>query len=84
MHQVKNLAMIHPGEILKDEFMIPFRITHDMLSQEACICINELNELIKGNTHITEEIAAKLAEFFRTTPQFWLSLQSNYDSELLK
>lgn len=84
MRQIKNLALIHPGEILHDEFLIPFRITQDKLSKEASICINELNELIKGNTGITEDIAVKLADFFRTTPQFWLSLQSNYDSEVIK
>ncbi len=81
---MKNLACVHPGEILHEEFLIPLKISHDKLSREASICINELNELIKGKTHITQEIAEKLGEFFRTTPQFWLGLQSNYDSELLR
>jgi len=81
---VKNLAQIHPGEILLDEFLIPLRISQVKLSKEACINIEDLNELLRGNSHITDEIADKLAEFFRTTPQFWLGLQSNYDSELLK
>ncbi len=82
--KIKNLAQIHPGEILQDEFLMPFKITNDMLSREACICINELNELLKGNKHITEDIAAKLGDFFKTTPQFWLGLQSNYDKAVLK
>lgn len=80
----KNLAHFHPGEILLDEFLLPFKISNDKLSKDASICLNELNELIKGNKHINEEIASKLADFFGTTPQFWLSLQSNYDNAFLK
>lgn len=82
--RTKNIAHFHPGEILLDEFLLPFNISNDRLSKDTCISINELNELIKGNKHINEDIAAKLADFFGTTPQFWLCLQSNYDSAFLK
>lgn len=82
--RTKNIAHFHPGEILLEEFLVPFKISNDRLSRDARICLNELNELIKGNQHITEEIASKLADFFGTTPQFWLCLQNNYDSAFLK
>lgn len=82
--KIKNLAHFHPGEILLDEFLLPFKISNDRLSKGTSININEINELIKGNKHINEDIAEKLAEFFGTTPQFWLCLQSNYESALLK
>ncbi|HPS59430.1 MAG TPA: HigA family addiction module antitoxin [Spirochaetota bacterium] len=82
--RTKNLAHFHPGEILLDEFLLPFNITNDKLSKDTNISINEINELITGKMHINEEIASRLADFFGTTPQFWLSLQSNYDSAILK
>lgn len=82
--RTKNLAHFHPGEILLDEFLLPFKISNDKLSRDTSISINEINELVKGNTHISEEIAVRLADFFGTTPQFWLSLQSNYDKAFLK
>ena len=82
--RTKNLAHFHPGEILLDEFLLPFKITSDRLSEDTRISLSEINELIKGNKHINEDIASRLADFFGTTPQYWLSLQSNYDSALLK
>src|SRR5208337_2359289 len=79
LSDMKKKLNIHPGAILQEEYLEPFRITSDRLSQDAQICLNKLNELLKGEQKITEEIAAKLADFFGTTPQFWLTLQSNYD-----
>lgn len=75
---------MHPGAILVDEFLRPLSISNERLAEKASICLNELNELILGNKHITDDIAVKLADFFGTTPQFWLGLQSNYDSEYIK
>jgi len=79
-----NIARFHPGEILLDEFLLPLKISSDRLANDTSINIEEINELINGNRHITEEIAARLADFFGTTPQFWLCLQNNYDSASIR
>lgn len=80
----RNIALFHPGEILLDEFLLPLKISSERLANDTSINIEEINELIKGNRNITEEIATRLADFFGTTPQFWLCLQNNYDSASIR
>ena len=76
-----KLNNIHPGEILKEEFLIPLEVSAYRLSKETFIPQTRISEIIKGNRRITADTALRLAKFFGTTPKFWLGLQDDYDLE---
>ncbi len=78
MRQLKN---IHPGEILKEEFLDPMGISAYRLSKETGLSQTRLGQLIKGKRNMTAETAVKLARFFEVPPEFWMNLQSFYDIE---
>lgn len=78
MRQLKN---IHPGEILKEEFLDPMGISVYRLSKETGLSQTRLGQLIKGKRSMTAETAVKLARFFEVPPEFWMNLQSFYDIE---
>ncbi len=69
----------HPGEILREEFLIPYGITQSALAQSLHTSFRAINELVNGKRGVTTEMALKLAKYFGTTPQLWLNLQNSYD-----
>ncbi len=78
MEKLKN---IHPGEILKEEFLEPLEISAYRLSKETFIPQTRVSEILKGNRRITADTALRLAKFFGTSAKFWLGLQDDYDLE---
>jgi addiction module HigA family antidote len=70
---------IHPGEILKEEFLRPLGMTQAALARHLGISLVRINELVKGKRGISAETAWLLSEAFGTSPQFWSNLQANYD-----
>ena len=78
MNQLKN---IHPGEILKAEFLDPMGISAYKLSKATFISQTRISEIIKGNRRITADTALRFAKFFGTSAKFWLGLQDDYDLE---
>ena len=69
----------HPGIILKEEFATPFNLTQAILSKDLNVGIKTLSELYNEKRGVTPLMALKLSEYFGTTPQFWMNLQSAYD-----
>lgn len=78
MEKLKN---IHPGEILKEEFLQPMGISQYKLSKETFIPQTRISEIIKGNRRITADTALRFSKYFGTSPKFWLGLQDDYDIE---
>jgi len=78
MEKLKN---IHPGEILKEEFLLPLEISAYRLSKETFIPQTRVSEILKGNRRITADTALRLSKFFGTSAKFWLGLQDDYDLE---
>jgi len=77
-------APIHPGEILKKEFLDALEITPYALSKNAGIDKGNLSRIINGKSAITADTALRLATFFGTSPESWMNLQSRYDLEVAK
>ena len=75
------LNNIHPGEVLKEEFLEPMNISAYRLSKETFIPQTRISEIIKGNRRITADTALRLAKFFGTSAKFWLGLQDDFDLE---
>ena len=78
MRQLKN---IHPGEVLKEEFLDPIDISVYRLSKDTGLSQTRLGQLVKGKRGVTAETAVKLGKFFGIAPEFWMNLQSLYDIE---
>lgn len=78
---MKRLNNIHPGEILKEEFLDPLEITAYRLSKGINIPQTRISLIIKGQRRITADTALRLSKYFGTSPQFWLGLQNDYDLE---
>jgi len=78
MNKLKN---IHPGEVLKDEFLIPLEITAYKLANAIQVPQTRLSEIIKRNRSMTADTAVKLSIYFSNSPKFWLGLQNDYDLE---
>ena len=76
---MKKLPNIHPGEILKEEFLIPFKISAYKLAKETKIPPTRVSQILKGRRSITADTALRFSKFFGTTPDFWLGLQIEYD-----
>jgi addiction module HigA family antidote len=75
----ENRIATHPGEILKEEFLIPLGITQVALARHIRIPLQRVNEVIRGKRGITPETAWLLSQALGTTPQFWMNLQDAYD-----
>lgn len=75
---------IHPGEILREEFMEPFKLTAYRVAKETDMPISRLDGILKEQRGITADTALRLGRFFGTSPQFWLNLQSEYELRVAK
>jgi len=75
----KKIQPVHPGEILKEEFLTPFDISQYRLAKDIDVAPIRINEIVKGTRSISADSALRLGKYFNTSPQFWLNLQSHYD-----
>jgi addiction module HigA family antidote len=78
----KKLPPIHPGEILKEEFLDPMGISQYRLAKDISVPPRRINEIVHGKRSITADTALRLGRFFTMSPQFWLNLQTRYDLEI--
>jgi addiction module HigA family antidote len=76
-----KLDNIHPGEVLREEFMIPLEITAYRLSKDLGIPQTRISEILKGRRRISADTALRLSKYFGNSPKFWLGLQDDYDLE---
>jgi addiction module HigA family antidote len=76
-----RLPNIHPGEMLKEDFLDPYEITPHRLAQDLHVPATRISEIVKGRRAITADTALRLAQYFQTTKQFWMNLQDLYEIE---
>lgn len=76
-----TLRNIHPGEVLKEEFLDPLEISAYRLAKETGIPQTRISDILHERRRITADTALRLAKFFGTTPRFWIGLQDDYDLE---
>jgi addiction module HigA family antidote len=80
--KTKTMQPIHPGESLREDFLKPLGLTANRLAIELQVPVTRVNDIVRCKRAITADTALRLARFFRTTPQFWMNLQTNYELEL--
>lgn len=74
-----KMRPIHPGEILREEFLIPLGMSANALAIELHVPAPRINDIVRERRAITPDTALRLARYFGTTAQFWLNLQSAFD-----
>lgn len=77
-----KLAAIHPGEVLMEDFLVGFGITQNKLAVSISVPPRRINEIVHGKRAISADTALRLGKYFRTSAQFWLDLQANYDLDV--
>lgn len=75
----KKLPPIHPGEILREEFMKPLGLSSNALARALDVTPARINEIVRERRGISADTALRLARFFRTDVQSWMNLQTHYD-----
>ena len=79
MKKIPFAYSIHPGEILKTEFMEPLGLSSYRLAKELLVSAPRINDLVRGKRSITADTAMRLGTYFGTSPQLWLGLQMDHD-----
>ncbi|MBZ5560984.1 MAG: HigA family addiction module antidote protein [Acidobacteriia bacterium] len=75
----KVLKPVHPGEILREEFMRPLGLSMNRLALDLRVPVTRIAEVFHERRAITIDTALRLAQYFNTTPNFWMNLQLQYD-----
>lgn len=79
MNPNNKMRPIHPGEVLREEFIIPLGMTAHALAMELRVPGPRINDIVRERRSITPDTALRLARYLGTTPQFWMNLQISYD-----
>lgn len=77
-----QMRPIHPGEVLREEFVAPLGLSGNALARALCVPANRINAILKESRNLTADTALRLARFFGTTPEFWMNLQKTYELRL--
>ena len=82
MNPTNKMRPIHPGEILREEFLVPFKMSAHALALELKVPAPRINDIVRQRRAVSPDTALRLARYFGTTPQFWLNLQAGYDLKI--
>lgn len=75
----RTLKPVHPGEILREEFMGPLNLSMNKLALDLRVPVTRIGEIVHERRAVTTDTALRLALYFSTTAQFWMNLQLQYD-----
>jgi antitoxin HigA-1 len=78
----KRLPPLHPGEVLREEFLGPLGMSAYALAKALHVPVNRITAILTGERAISADTVLRLARFFGTTPEFWINLQGAHDLEL--
>jgi antitoxin HigA-1 len=81
---MNNMRAIHPGEIIKEEYLEPLNMSANALAVALRVPAPRINDVIRQKRGVSIDTALRLARYFNTTPQFWMNLQISYDLKIAK
>ena len=84
MRTTKQTPVIHPGEILNEEFLKPLALSQYRLANDIGVPPRRINEIVHGKRVMTADTALRLSRYFNISSQFWMNLQTTYDLEIQK
>jgi addiction module HigA family antidote len=76
---INNMRPIHPGEILREEFLLPLGMTAHALAMAIRVPAPRIHDIVREKRSVSPDTALRLARYFSTTPEFWMNLQSAFD-----
>ena len=74
-----NMRPIHPGEVLREEYLLPLGLSANALAMDLHVPAPRINDIVRERRAVTPDTALRLARYFDTTPQFWMNLQTAFD-----
>src|ERR1041384_5719199 len=77
----KKLPPIHPGEVLREDFLVPMKLTPYAVARACGVPRTRIERLAREETPVTADTALRLGKYFGTTPAFWMGMQTQYDLE---
>jgi addiction module HigA family antidote len=80
----KLLPPVTPGEILREEFMVPLGLSANGLAEKLGVPANRISSILNGSRGVTADTALRLGRCFETSPEFWLNLQTHHDLEVTR
>jgi antitoxin HigA-1 len=78
----KRLKPVHPGEILREEFMVPLRLSMNKMAMDLRVPVTRIADIVNERRGITADTALRFARYFKNTPTFWMNLQTRYELEI--
>ena len=82
--KARRLPPVHPGEVLREDLLKPLGISVNRLGRDPRVPVTRMSEIVNGRRGVTADTALRLARYFGTTPEFWMSLQAAYDLDLVQ
>ncbi|MEA3545265.1 MAG: HigA family addiction module antitoxin [Thermodesulfobacteriota bacterium] len=76
---MNNMRAIHPGEIIREEYLEPLGMSANALATALRVSAPRINDVVREKRGVSVDTALRLARYFNTTAQFWLNLQTSYD-----
>lgn len=80
----KKMKPVHPGEMLREEFMKPLGLSMNKLAMDLRVPVTRIGDIVHQRRGISADTALRLARYFKNTPEFWMNLQTWYDLEMAK
>lgn len=81
---INGMRPIHPGEILREEFLKPLNLSANALAMDLHVPAPRINDIVREKRGITADTALRLARYFGTSAEFWLGLQDDYDLKICR
>jgi addiction module HigA family antidote len=78
-----GMPPIHPGEVLREEYLAPLGMTPNALATALHVTPNRINDIVLERRGITPDTAVRLARYFQCEPEFWLNMQQDYELKIL-
>ena len=78
----KKLKPVHPGEILREEFMVPLCLSMNKMAMDLRVPVTRIADIVNERRGITADTALRFARYFKNTPTFWMNLQTRYELEI--
>ncbi|MBK6401670.1 MAG: HigA family addiction module antidote protein [Rhodocyclaceae bacterium] len=83
MSEIRNgMRTIHPGEILREEFLVPMNLSANALAIALGVPAPRINDVVRERRGVTADTALRLSRYFGTSAEFWMGLQADYDLRL--
>jgi len=81
---INGMRPIHPGEVLREEFIVPLGLSANALALALQVPAPRINDIVRERRGITADTALRLAQFFGTSPDFWMGLQDDYEVAIVR